>query len=111
MFIDKSVVNKWILDHKYEWSYIDIQYIITKEFKRSKKWNILFIYIQDKYITWNIIHKSYIIELFNQFIEIWIISNINPFSNFNSILIMNNIKIYHNEIRFIFIIIIYNINY
>ena len=48
---------------------------------------------------WDILHGSYTIELFNQFIETWVIPNTNPFPRPNSVLIMDNAKIHRNEVR------------
>ena len=99
MFIDESAANERTLDRKYGWSRIGTQCVVTEELKKSKKWSILPVYTQDGYIAWDILHGSYTIELFNQFIETWVIPNTNPFPGPNSVLIMDNVKIHHNEVR------------
>ena len=92
MFVDESAANERTLDRKYGWSLIGTQYVVTEEL-------ILPVYTQDGYIAWDILHGSYTIELFNQFIETWVIPNTNPFPGPNSVLIMDNTKIHCNEVR------------
>jgi len=100
MFIDESAANERTLDRKYGWSRIGTQCVVAEELKKSKKWSIFPVYTQDGYIAWDILHGAYTIELFNQFIETWVIPNINPFPGSNSvILIMDNAKIHRNEVR------------
>ena len=99
MFVDESTANERTLDRKYGWSLIGTQCVIREELKKSKKWSILPVYTQDGYIAWDILHGLYTIELFNQFIEIRVIPNTNPFPGSNLVVIMDNAKIYRNEVR------------
>ena len=96
MFIDESAANERTLDCKYGWS--STQCVVMEELKKSKKWSILPVYTQGGYIAWDILHRSYTIELFNQFIETWVIPNSNPFPGPNSVSIMDNVKLHRNEV-------------
>ena len=111
MFVDESAANERSLDRKYGWSRIGTQCVITEELKKSKKWSILLVYTQDEYIAWDIIHGSYTIELFNQFIETWVIPNTNPFPGPNSVLIIDNAKIHRNEVQLKLMALVYDANY
>src|SRR5438046_5198258 len=103
MFIDESAANERTLDRKYGWSRIGTQCVVTEQLKKSKKWSILPVYTQDGYIAWDILHGSYTIELFNQFIETCVISHTNPFLGLNSVLIMYNAKIHRNDVHMAFV--------
>src|SRR5204863_9921179 len=99
MFIDESAANERTLDRKYGWSRIGTQCVVTEELKKYKKWSILPVYTQDGYIAWDILHGSYTIELFKQCIETCVIPDTNAFPGPTSVLMMDNVKIHHTEVR------------
>src|SRR5437667_12209703 len=99
MFIDESAANERTLDRKYGWSRIGTQCVVTEELKKSKKWSIVPVYTQDGYIAWDILHGSYTIELFDQFIDTLVLPHTNRFHGPNSVLTMDNAKIHFNEVH------------
>jgi len=99
MFLDESAANERTMDRKYGWSPIGTVAEVTEPLKRSKKWSILPLYTVDGLIAWDIIHGSYTIEQFNDFVRNYVIPQTNPFPDPRSVLIMDNAKIHRNEVQ------------
>ena len=94
IFIDESVTNKYIFHQKYDWASIEVISHEYKWLKCSKRWLVLFIYIIDDFITWEIEYESFSQELFENFIENKLLSICNSFSGIYLIIIWNNASIY-----------------
>jgi len=101
IFINKSIINEYIMNRKFEWSLINMLVIYIQSLKWSEKWNILILYIINDFIEWNIIQDLYNTELFNEFVRNWIISSINSFSDSHFVFMINNARIYRFDIYII----------
>ena len=89
----------FLKNRKYDWILIEIFIFKIQFFYRSKKWNILFVFIVENYIAWKMHHDNIIVVIFNDFVK-----NQNFFfctsvslKNFRSMLMLNNAKIHWNE--------------
>ena len=69
VFVDESTANEYISHRKYDWASIEVISHEYKWLKCRKRWSILFVYIVDGFITWEIEHESFSQELFEDFIE------------------------------------------
>ena len=98
MYINEIIANERILDCKYKWFSINISACQIESIKCIKKWSILFLYTCNEFVDWEIIHESFDIDLFIQFLKEHVISHITSYPNSRSILIMNNAKIHHDKI-------------
>ena len=101
IFINKLIINEYIINWKFEWSLIDILIIYIQSLKWFEKWSILSLYIINDFIEWDIIQDSYNTKLFNEFVRNWVISSTNPFSDSHSILMINNARIHRSDVYII----------
>ena len=98
MFLDESAANARTIDRKFGWALIGISATTDESLLKEKKWSILPLYTEDGFISWDILHGSYTIEMFNKFVKEHVIPYTNPFPGSKSILCMDNAKIHHNEV-------------
>jgi len=98
MFLDESAANERTMDRKFGWSPIGSIAEVTEPLQRSLKWSILPLYTVDGFIAWDLIQGSYNGEKFNEFVKNWVIPHTTPFPGPNSVLIMDNARIHHNEV-------------
>ena len=98
MYIDETAVNERTLDRKYGWSPINQPACQIESFKCMNKWSILPLYTYNGFVDWMIIHGSYNADLFIQFLEEHVIPHTNPYPGPQSVLIMDNAKIHHDEV-------------
>lgn len=98
MFIDETAVNERTLDRKFGWSPIGTPARQVESIKRTKKWSALPLYTIDGFVTWQVIHGSYTVELFRDFLQTHVIPNMNEYPAPRSVLIMDNCKIHRDEV-------------
>ena len=98
IFINESTANERIMDRKYEWAPVGLPSKEIHPAKHSECWSLLSAYIFDGYITYDIVHGSYMAELFNDFIENKVLPLCNAYPCERSILIVDNVRIYKSQI-------------
>ena len=96
-FLDEIANNEHILHRKSEWSVYEITSRVIRFVKRSKRFNLLFVYIKDDIFIYHIVQSDFNQILFEWFLKQKILSRCNPFPESRSILIMNNASIHHHR--------------
>jgi len=99
MYIDETAVNEHTLHRRYGWAPKGHAAIQVTSTKKSRKWSILPVYTYDGFVDWMIIHGSFDSNLFIEFLEEHVIPHTNPFPGPRSVLIMDNVKIHHDEVH------------
>jgi hypothetical protein len=100
IFVDESTANERTAHRKYGWASIGItpRGRPTTMFKRSERWSILPVYAVDRFIVWEVVHRSFNVELFQEFIENKVLPRCNPYPGPRSIIVMDNALIHSQEV-------------
>ena len=98
VFIDETAVNERALNRKYGWSAVGTPAQLIQSAKRTKKWSILPMYSVDGFITWQIVHGSFDAALFENFLHVCVIPNMQPYPGPRSVLIMDNAAIHRTSV-------------
>jgi len=98
VFIDESAANERTADRKYGWAPIGQRAIESVELKRSERYSILPAYTIDGYITWIIRQSSITGNIFNEFVEEYILPVCNEYPGPHSVLIMDNASIHCSKV-------------
>ena len=69
IFVNELAANEYAGNRKFEWVLRGITPHEYRLFKHSEYWSILSAYTVDGFITWEVLHGSFTIELFEEFIE------------------------------------------
>ena len=102
MYIDETAANEHTVHHRYGWAEKGQPARLVASAKKCKKWSILPLYTYDGFVDWMIVHGSFNADLFIEFLEEHVIPHTNPFLGPRSVLIIDNAKIHHDEVRKIF---------
>ena len=98
VFIDESAANECTADRKYGWAPIGQRAIESIELKRSERYSILPAYTIDGYITWIIRQGSITGNIFNEFIEEYMLLACNEYLRPCFMLIIDNASIYYLKV-------------
>jgi DDE superfamily endonuclease len=99
LFVDESAANERTMDRKYGWAPVGATPYVYQSIKCSERWSLLPVYTIDGFFNWEIIQGSYTTESFNAFVENKVLPYCNPYPGPRSILVIDNAKIHHNEVR------------
>ncbi len=97
MFLNESAVNEHTMHRKHDWTLYDISSRIIRSVKRSKTWSILSIYCSDNILIKHIHQRSISEAHFEWFLTNEILSRCSHFSEFKSMLILNNASVHHTQ--------------
>jgi hypothetical protein len=98
IFVDESAANERTAYRKYGQAPIGITPVQQQCFKRSERWSILPAYTVDGFIIWEVVHGSFNVELFQEFIENKVLPHCNPYPGPRSVIIMDNAPIHSQEV-------------
>ncbi len=98
MFLNESAVNKHMMHFKHNWVLYNISSRIIRSVKWSEKWSILLIYCSDNILIKHIHQKDISEARFEWFLMNEILSRCSHFSEFKSMLILNNTSVHHTQI-------------
>ena len=98
IFIDESATNECTENRKFRWTLRGITPHESRLFKYLKHWSILLTYTVDGFITWEVLHDSFTMELFEEFIEFKLLPRCNPYPAERSIIIIDNAPIHISEV-------------
>jgi len=99
VFIDESAANERNMDRKFGWAPKGVPCYETRPIKCSERWSILPAYTLDGYITYEILHGSYTVELFEQFIKDKVLPLCNEYPLPRSVIVMDNAPIHRKEVQ------------
>ncbi len=97
MFLNESAVNEHTMHRKHDWTLYDISSRIIRSVKRSKRWSILSIYCSDNILIKHIHQRSISEAHFEWFLTNEILSRCSHFSEFKSMLILDNASVHHTQ--------------
>ena len=97
LFLDESAVNKCTGDRKYSWAPVGETPVLYQSIKRTERWSILPVYSSKGMLVWEIIQGFLHVILFKEFVRTKVVPLCNAHLGPNSILVMDNAKIHHEE--------------
>ena len=98
VFVDESAANEKTSNRKYGWAPVGVIPHEYQRFERSKRWSILPAYTIDGFITWEVEHGSFTMELFEDFIELKLLPLCNAYPGPRSVIVMDNAPIHQQEV-------------
>jgi transposase len=69
IFLNENAACERIDDRRYDWASSSIIFTISQNLRRSKRWNILFVFIVNDYIAWEMHQNSITAIIFNDFVR------------------------------------------
>ncbi len=97
VFLNESAVNKHTMHRKHDWVLYDISSRIIWSVKRSERWSILLIYCSDDILIKHIHQRDISEARFEWFLMNEILSRCSRFSEFKSMLILDNASVHHTQ--------------
>jgi transposase len=99
IFLNESAACERTDDRRYDWASSNIVFTMSQNLRRSKKWSILFAFIVNDYITWEMHQNSITAIIFNDFVRNQMLSQCisTIYESLRSILILNNARIHWND--------------
>ena len=98
MFLNESAVNEHTMHRKRDWTLYDISSRIIRSVKRSERWSILLIYCSDDILIRHIHQRDISEARFEWFLMNKILSRCSRFSEFKSMLILDNASVHHTRV-------------
>lgn len=98
VFLDKSACNERTGDQRYGWAPIGAPCVSIVPYTRSERWSILPAYTTKGYIAWQVYQGSFNEERFNSFVKDEVLPLTTPFPGKNSVIVLDNAKIHHNDV-------------
>ena len=98
VFLDESAANERTGDRKRAWSRIGTTPRVIRAFVKSKRWSILPAYTIDGFITWEILHGSYMTEIFDEFVRNKVLPLCNPYLGQRSVIFIDNATIHRSAV-------------
>jgi transposase len=83
IFLNESVACERINDRRYDWASSNIIFTISQNLRKSKKWSILFAFIVNDYITWEMHQNNITAIIFNDFVRNQMLSQCTSIVNEN----------------------------
>jgi transposase len=99
IFLDESAACERTDDRRYDWVFSDIVLTMSQNLHRSKRYSILFAFIVNDYIAWEMHQNSITAIIFNDFVQNQMLSQCISiiYESLRSILILNNARIHWND--------------
>jgi transposase len=99
IFLNESAACERIDDCRYDWVFSDIIFTMSQNLRKSKRWSILFAFIVNDYIAWEMHQNSITAIIFNDFVQNQMLSQCTSiiYESLRSILILNNTRIHWND--------------
>jgi hypothetical protein len=69
IFLNENAACERIDDRRYDWASSSIVFTISQNLRKSKKWNILSVFIVNDYITWEMHQNNITAIIFNNFVQ------------------------------------------
>jgi hypothetical protein len=69
IFLNENAACERINDRRYDWASSNIIFMISQNLRKSKWWSILFAFIVNDYIAWEIHQDSITATIFNDFVR------------------------------------------
>ena len=99
VFLDESAINEHTLQRCKGWAPIGGTASVVWPFKRTERWSILSAYAKEGFITHDVTQGSFTADMFNDFVEHNLLPLCSPFPGTRSVIIVDNCKIHHNDVR------------
>ena len=107
VFLDESAINEHTLQRCKGWALIGGTASVVWPFKHTERWSILSAYGKEGFITHDVTHGSFTADMFNDFVEHNLLPLCSPFPGTQSVIIVDNCKIHHNEVCKFFAVYLY----
>ena len=98
IFIDESAANERTADRKYGWAPVGVTPREARPFGRSERWFLCPAYTIDGFMTREIVHGSFSVELYEDFIENKVLLLHNPYPLPKSVIVMDIAPIHRTEV-------------